>query len=74
MSRTSLQTTFPPMQIILKIKRYFIHEFSSVFPDDRMRWFSFNDGAKHNGSTIYNHAMRLPGFITLRPVEDGHLA
>jgi hypothetical protein len=48
--------------------------FRRCFPDDRMRWFSFNDRVKRNGSAIYNHAMRLPGLITLRPVEDGHLA
>jgi hypothetical protein len=48
--------------------------FNQCFPDDRMRSFSFNDGVKREGAAIYNHAMRLPDLVTLRPVEDGHLA
>jgi hypothetical protein len=48
--------------------------FHQCFPDDHMHSFSIDDGVKREGSTIYNHAMRLPDLVTLRPVEDGHLA
>src|ERR1700730_13627456 len=44
-----LRTTFPPMQIILMIKRSFIYEFSLVFSRCPQETFFVDDGIKREG-------------------------